>query len=386
MELVKECFSSSDKDKIDELITKISEHVNKTPNFIDKIDQSYFKDKEISDLLCRIALLLNINIPKERFTPFWTTFLKEGIRTDDFSKGFYVISYYFEHYSSVESIAGVESLFSIMFYRIEKSVVEYDFKIIEEPIIKTLASVAQYAPLRCFLSPGLFDSIISLFMNHEESFETSVLFLWRFFHREDASECIDSVVMNLIVCLTNYSPPKPSLWRFLCFFFAKFSAQIEGMCDFDALEEGGLMPIFTRSLIWTVRLVVQHPPEESNEPLFWEMMSDVMIRYSKADSKQPVRRMYDHIFNEVRLAILYSLKTAIAEDHTLIDRNALTTFRVLVSIDEEEVINSFSIMFGEMIDAILSFSLLSENQCVIDHATQFAKENSITINEIVIAD
>ena len=377
----------TDKEKQKEALKYLQDAKENDENFISKIVQKIFEEQNISDFFCRICTILNIKIEQSRFNDFWNNFIKEGIHPQNFIEGLFVISYYFEHYQNIDNNdINMDRIYSIIFYRIEKSVVEYDFDEIKEIIINCLASIASYAPLRCFLSPSLFDSITSLFMNHEETFESSVLFLWRFFHRNDAKEVLDDLIMNFIIVLSNYSPPKHSFWRFLCFFFATYSEQIENMCDFDAIEKGGVLPIFTRSLIWTIRIVVQHPPEKDDEPLFWDFCYDVLKRYNEAkDNKAQVRRLYDHIMQEIRLAICCALQVSLdKETMHLINKKALETFNLLAIINEKEIIESFPMLFGDILDITLSFCLLTTNQKLIDAAKLFAQNYEMEIKPISV--
>ena len=368
-----------------EAIERIRERIKTDPDFIHTINQNEILNGKLSDFSCNLAAIFHVVIPQERFDEFWCSFLKDGIHPQNYAQGLDIISYYFEHYHFIKNIDSMDQVFSILFYRIEKTVVEYNFEEINQSVIKTLAAVAPIAPLRCFLSPSLFDSITSIFMNHDDTFESSVIFLSRFFHRKDAKEALYQLVLNLIIVLSNYSPPKHSLWRFLCFFFANFSETIEEMCDFDALEKGGVLPIFTRSLIWTIRLVIQHPPETEDEPLFWDFCKDVLTRYINAkDQKAQVRRLYDHIFNELRLAICCGIKSAISNDWKLINKTALDVFKLLITVNENEMIESFNLLFGEILEVTLSFCLISENQKVIDAAKDFATTNQIKIKEIIL--
>ena len=384
MQELENLLKISERDKQKEAITELKKSIEKDKAFMQTIDPSLILKQDISDYICTICGLLKIKIPEENFSKFWACFIQESIRPKNYLDGLETIAYYFENYSSV-NIEGSESIYSIIFYRIEKVIVEYDFEEINEVIINTLAAIAPYAPLRHFLSPSLFDSITCLFMNHEATHEASVLFLWRFFHRSDASEALDQLVMNFIVSLPNYAPPKHSLWRFLCFFFANFSEQIEDMCDFDAMEKGGCLPIFTRSLIWSIRLVIQHPIENEDEPLYWDMCFDVLSRYEKSEPKSQVRRLYDYIFNELRISICYSLKAVVCESKIL-NKKALDVWRLLVKVDSEGIMEGLNLLWGDLLDVNLSFCLISENQNMIEYVKKFAEDNQICIKEIMLSE
>jgi hypothetical protein len=78
-----------------------------------------------------------------------------------------------------------------IFYSINKVITEYAFDDIMDPVLSVLTAICPYAPIRSLVDQYTFDSITGLFMNREKLFEKAVLFLWRFFQRDDAVSALD---------------------------------------------------------------------------------------------------------------------------------------------------------------------------------------------------
>ena len=374
------CKSFTEQDK---LISQLKEHISNNPKFSTEHTLHALLSRDITDFNCRVADLLDITINYDRFAEFWNKFFEEGIHPTNFNHGLFIVAYFLNHYPKMPVTPNIqcENIYPIIFYRIEKCVIEYPFEEIQYSIITVLTALAPIAPLRNFLSPGLFDSVLAIFMNRDETFEISVQFLDRMFHRSDSEELLDNVIMNLIILLANYSPPKKSLWHFLCFFLKRFSYIIAPMCDFDSLEENGLMPIFTRSLIWTIRLVVQNPPEQHSTD-FWEFCCDTLQRYKAAEKGDNFRRLYDHIWNEMRLSILYSFHSAVVDFK--IEKIVVETLNLLMDLGEEDVFTTIQMIPD--VTSIVSVGICCENDNYAKKFAKFAEENQIQPIKLTIVD
>jgi hypothetical protein len=173
--------------------------------------------------------------------------------------------------------------------------------------VAVISAPAPIADLRDLGAAGLFESILVLFLHHEQTFEKSVVFLDRFFGRPDVFEVFDDVLFMTIVNFANI-PPHRQFWRFLCKFLSNFGALIEMMCDFTALESNGMLPIFTRSLIWTYRIVYQNPPE-THEECFWALWVGILARYHSG--KLQTMALFQGLMPEVRLSLYWALKSTL---------------------------------------------------------------------------
>ena len=176
----------------------------------------------------------------------------------------------------------------------------------------------------------------------------------KFYDRPDIDSVFEDLIMITIVNLANYSPPKPSLWRFMCKFFTKFGEQIENLCDFKALESNGMMPIFTRSLIWDYRNIYQNPPVKEHEEIFWELWKSILTRYKEAlnnnDSNEneeedeernkvkPVIALFQGLMNEIRLSVYYALSSA-QKENRYITNTPLDVWKLLHEINVNELIS-----------------------------------------------
>lgn len=386
LDLFRKGYETETNSSQDQIIQELKQLVDSNSESVNEINLETISNYDINDFICKVAKLLNIKIPHEKFTKFWEKFIAEGIRLSNFNSGLFVVAYFFENYQGlpIGSSTTYENVYPVLFYRIEKSVTEYPFEEIQLSIIEVLTSVAPYAPMRYFLSPGLLDSILSIYMNRELTFEISVTFLNRFFHRDDIVNVLEDIIMNFIIILANFSPPQPSLWHFLCFFLGKYSEIIAPMCDFDSMEENGLMPIFTRSLIWVIRLVVQHPPENAHQPDFWEFCFRVVKKYFEVEQDDPFRRLYFHIWNELRLAICFGITSAIVDSK--IEKKVVQTLEYLVKIDAEGVFDTLPMLFNRMDTNLLSVGVLINDASLKDRFTQYAKENAIEFHQLTIVD
>lgn len=287
---------------------------------------------------------------------FWNKLLEEGIHPASPDDGLRESLDYMQKYSS-ESIPSKDTVISILFNRIEKTITECFFGDINLLIISLLSELASVSSMNHFMQPGLFESIFVLFMNDDATFEKSVEFLDKFFDRPDIHSVFEDLIMVAIVNLANYSPPKPSLWRFMCKFMTKFGETIENMCDFTALESNGLMPIFTRSLIWDYRNIYQNPPDKKHEESFWLMWKSILTRYKDAvynndedknknedeedeegPREKPVISLFKGLLNEIRLSIYYGLSSA-HENGKYVSNTPLEVWKLLHEINEDELIS-----------------------------------------------
>lgn len=301
------------------------------------------------DFTVQIAEKINYIYPLEAFCKFWEELLNESFRTKTPNAKLLTAAYFFDHYPNAE-LEDKPTLISILIERINKTVVQCDFHCIKIPVIKLLKSIAQFAPLSHLLSPGLLDSILVLFMTNEETHELSVLFLDKFFDRDDIPQILPDIVMNLILLLANFSPPSKSLWRFMCKLFCKYGEEIEQLCDFNVVESSGMLPLFTRNLIWDYRIIYQHPPESNHEPIFWMMWRNILERYyfasqqSNSDEPAPVIKCFQQIMNEVRLSIYFALKSATI-DGKFIDETPMQVWTLLYNIDQKALISFLDMQY-----------------------------------------
>lgn len=291
---------------------------------------------------------------------FWTKFLEQGIHSDHSNDDLQdALSYLQTH--SPDSIPSKERAVSLLFHRINSSLSENYFGDINLLIISLLSELAPFASLSHFQQPGLYESIFVLFMNDPKTFDKSIEFLEKFYDRDDIHLVFDDFLMITIINLSNFSPPKPQLWRFMCKYFAKFGEQIEEMCDFKALDSNGLLPIFTRSLIWTYRNIYQNPPDKTHEEDFWQLWKNILFRYKKAifdlnsfksiqqdpndahykeinDIKRPVMGLFEGLMNEIRLSIYFGLHSAL-ENGNYVSETPLEVWKLLHEIDCQELIS-----------------------------------------------
>ena len=287
---------------------------------------------------------------------FWNKFLEDGIHPKSPDDGLRESLDYLQNYP-IDSIPSKDTVFSILFHRIEKTITECFFGDINLLIISLLSELAPISSINHFMQPGLYESIYVLFMNDDITFEKSVEFLDKFFDRADIDSVFEDLIMVTIVNLANYSPPKPQLWRFMCKFMTKFGEKIENMCDFTALESNGLLPIFTRSLVWDYRNIYQNPPDKKHEEVFWLMWKSILTRYKEAlynnnddnnnkneeeeDDRprvKPVIALFQGLLNEIRLSIYYSLSSA-QENNKYISNTPLEVWKLLHEINKDELIS-----------------------------------------------
>lgn len=286
---------------------------------------------------------------------FWNKFLKDGIHPAAPDDGLREALDYLQH-NDANTIPSKDTAISILFHRIGTAISECYFGDINVLIISLLSELAPISSINHFMQPGLYDSIFVLFLNDDATFEKSVEFLNKFYDRPDIDSVFDDLIMVTIVNLANYSPPKQPLWRFMCKFFTKFGEKIESMCDFKALESNGMMPIFTRSLIWDYRNVYQNPPIKEHEESFWILWKSILSRYKKAldnndvdknmneeedeiqDQVKPVIALFQGIMNEVRLSIYYALLSA-QKENKYITNTPLDVWKLLHEINTNELIS-----------------------------------------------
>ena len=208
------------------------------------------------------------------------------------------------------------------FENAEQLLKDRNFEDVSELVIKLLAALVPVASMEQLMTSGLVESIFVLFLNRPETCDDAVRFLDRFFERPDIDDVFDDLVMVTIVNLANFSPPSLPLWRFMCKFMCKFGEKIENMVDFSAVESNGMLPIFTRSLIWTLRIIYQHPPEDEsvNEEVFWA----------------PVILLFKSLMNEIRLSLYWALKTTKNKDGSSV--RAPSVWRQMFTIYQGELI------------------------------------------------
>jgi hypothetical protein len=237
----------------------------------------------------------------------WSAFLNEDPESP--IAYFTEIATFFELHPTTD-FPEKSAVISQIFSRIDIAITTLPFSEIGCLIISVLSSLASIAPLSHFMAKGLLESVVVLFLNTTSTFEESVRFLDRFFARADADSILEDVVFVMIVNFVNFAPPKPPFWKFLCHFLTRFGATIELMCDLRATDAQGMLPIFTRSLIWTYRIVYQNPPE-IDEPCFWELWDSVLTRYRhdiQFFEGSPVILMFKGIFTEIRLSLYWALQ------------------------------------------------------------------------------
>jgi hypothetical protein len=108
---------------------------------------------------------------------------------------------------------------------------------------------------------------------------------------------------------------------------------IETMCDFTAMEANGMLPIFTRSLIWTYRIVYQNPPE-THEECFWDLWIGVLARFHSG--KLPTIALFQGLMPEVRLSLYWALKSTVGVDPGL--TCAFRVWRILYEIGSAQLL------------------------------------------------
>jgi hypothetical protein len=93
-----------------------------------------------------------------------------------------------------------------------------------------------------------------------------------------------------------------------------------------------MLPIFTRSLIWTYRIVYQNPPE-SDEPSYWTLWAGALARYVRDLQlpNSPVTLLFGGILSEVRLSLYWALQWT----HSPLSREV---WRCLYEADREGII------------------------------------------------
>ena len=280
---------------------------------------------------------------------FWSDFLKVGIhpqKPDDGLKE----ALEFLNNNSLDEVPSKDQIISILFHRIDKTLNECYFGDVNELVISLLSKLAKISSINHLMQPGLYESIFVLFLNDEKTFDAAVDFLNGFFDRDDIENRLEDVIMVTIINLANYSPPKLPLWRFMCRFMERFGGNIESMCDFKAVESNGLLPIFTRSLIWNYRNIYQHPPEKQHEEMFWKLWKSILTRYKEAsmnikdsdEDKPPVIQLFFGLMNEIRLSIYFSLTSALKSKNgdklEFVSETPLEVWKLLFEINTEEMI------------------------------------------------
>jgi hypothetical protein len=239
---------------------------------------------------------------------FWDAFLTEPPNHP--TDGLIETAAFFERFPTLD-FPERAAVIAQAFARINSTIATLPFPEVRSLVIAVLGSLSPVAPIANFMATGLLESIVVLFLRTPETFEQSVVFLDRFFGRPDVDAVLDDVVFLMIVNFVNFTPPKLSFWRFLCRFLTRFGAKIELMCDFRATDTRGMLPIFTRSLIWTYRIVYQNPPD-ADEPCFWELWNSILPRYRhdvQAFEGSPVILMFKGIIHEIRLSLYWALQS-----------------------------------------------------------------------------
>lgn len=234
-----------------------------------------------------------------------------------------------------QELVNEERVFDVLFKRFDGIIKQNTFDDISELVISLLAALSPIAPMKKLMVQGLFESIFVIFLNNPRTVEGAVKFLDRFFDRSDIDTVFEDVLMVTVINLANFSPPRVSLWRFLCKFMTKFGERIENLVDFTSVESSGMLPIFTRSLIWTYRNIYQNPPESCHEESFWSLWNSILPRYllSVSDNSAPVTLLFKGLMNEIRLSIYWAMKTASGDSST-----PKSVLRVLYEIDKNEMI------------------------------------------------
>ena len=217
------------------------------------------------------------------------------------------------------------------------------FEDVSELVIKLLAALVPVASMEQLMTSGLVESIFVLFLNRPETSDDAVRFLDRFFERPDIDDVFEDIVMVTVVNFANFSPPSLPLWRLMCKFMCKFGEKIENMVDFSAVESNGMLPIFTRSLIWTLRIIYQHPPEDEsvNEEVFWDLWDVTLRRYCRDMNKEeptPVILLFKSLMNEIRLSLYWALKTTKNKDGSFASARAPSVWRQMFTIYQGELI------------------------------------------------
>lgn len=243
-------------------------------------------------------------------TKFWDKVLREGLHPldplGDLSRAADLLS------STPRSpIRDEARVVSLLFRRLEQTVLDYDFGSVNTLVISLLCALAPFARIEHFLTPGLVESVFVLFLPDAATFDLSVAFLERLFARADIGRIFERLVMATVVNLANFTAPRAPLWRFLCRFLRRFSPEIEEMIDFDALEPSGLIPVFTRSYIFVIKSVYANPPAARHEECFWELWDAVLARYAAAPAPDaPVVRLFGDLLAEIRISLFLALPSA----------------------------------------------------------------------------
>jgi hypothetical protein len=311
-------------------------------------------------------------LPAEAFTDFWARFIRTDFDPERPSDGLNEAQYFFSRFPDFVFPERSRAI-SLVFRRIDSTVVASRFQDVKILLVSLLASLAPVAPLDHLRVQGLYESIFVLFLNDSDTFEQSVQFLNHFFDRPDIDQVFDDVIFVTVVNFANYSPPAPSLWRFFCKFLTKFGEKIEGMIDFTQMESNGMLPVFTRSLIWTYRNIYQNPPETEHEEVFWQLWDSILPRYLRACRQSPptpVISLFQSVINEVRLSIYWGLKSAKVSGVFVSDL-PLRVLKALYDIDSDELIEfilsqSPCLAFSVCCEALLDLAAESHRQQLSD--------------------
>lgn len=289
-------------------------------------------------------------LQKEHFSRFFINFVQEGMNCGDPLGSIRIINFFIEKYGEPFEISN--SWCYILIRLVCKVITIYDFHQIKIDVIKLLVNISPFCPNRCVLEPGLFDSIMVLFLNDQETQDYSLDFLTCFFNRDDSIDVIPDIIMSLIVALPNYSPPIHKLWKFLCFFFRKFLVRISEMCDFDSIEPNGLMPVFTRSLLWDLRMIYQNPPETNHEECFWLLWDTVLKECLVSPPDSQFQKMCCFFMNELRLSILWSLKSSVSDNESIPDC-VKSVWKSLISLYPSEILQMIDTQFEPSFNSIV---------------------------------
>lgn len=351
---------------------EIYEIIKDIPNPIQSESiQSFLQSFPVSDILVQIASRFQITLDQKLFGSFWDQFISKGVDIEDDNPchNFYVLAYFFSIFPE-DSYSKRNDIIEICFNRINKVVSQFFSVEIYKAVITLLASLASISPMSYFLEDGVFESIFITFLNHDETFDQALLFLSKLFQRPDIDSYIDHFIYVLIVVLPNFSPPKPQLWRFICWFLGRFGAEIEEMITFDNLDENGQFPIFIRSLFWCYRQIYQNPPENVNEPDYWNLFNSLLSRYDKALQEQKLKHPNEAIFQimfensfdasddtkfykewpnvlklvtpmipDIRLSIFWSLKSSLLSDGSFYSHVPLQVLDLIRHIDSQGLLN-----------------------------------------------
>ncbi|KAH0788831.1 hypothetical protein GPJ56_007513 [Histomonas meleagridis] len=282
----------------------------------------------------------------KQISEFWQKVLEESLKPTEPIKDLKLFHEILKNHPN-EEIPEKDRIISIIFRRIEMAIVDIDFGKINQLVMSLLVDLAPISSMNHLMSPGLLESVLVLFLQNDDTFDDAVLFLDRFFSREDVKAIFSDIIMATILNLANFSPPKPPLWRFICKFLAQYSEEIEKMIDYNSLESSGLIPIFTRSYIWVYKNIYQNPPE-NHEEVFWELWNSVLPRYASAiannNEKSPVVLFFHDLLKEIRLSIYYALKSA-RKNGKFVSQLPKKVWKTLLDIDTEEMVSFLEMQF-----------------------------------------